>query len=146
MIPPAELLRPDRLRIIGDERPFAWLSCSLLRSGLLQMMSAPAKLLYLHLALAADRRGLSFWGDQRIQQSMGLTEADLQQARRELIELDLLAFDGHTYQLLSLPPCPPLQPSPATIDAQASARNAPTQIPPDARRFLRQLLGRRSQG
>ena len=148
----ASLLRPDRLRSIDQERPFGWLSCRLLTSNLLRRMSTPAKLLYLHLSLAADRQGLSFWGDLRLQDSLGLNAVDLQQARRELIDLDLLDFDGHTYQLLSLPdgdPCkgsqPPSAPPPLSPAAPPDIC-PPGDIPEDARLILRRLLGREFRG
>jgi len=70
MPPTRRPLRPDRLRTI--ERPFGWLPCRLLTGGMLAQMSGPARQLYLLLALAADRRGLSFCGDRRIQQTLGL--------------------------------------------------------------------------
>lgn len=138
---PPKLLRPDRLRTL--ERPFAWLPCRLLQGDLLRAMSTQAKLLYLHLALAADRRGLSYWGDRRIQHLLGIGANDLDQARQQLIELDLLAFDGRTYQLLSLPPeappTPAMSPEPAPTPAPDDSSN---EIPDEARRILRRLLGR----
>lgn len=142
---PAKLLRPDRLRTI--ERPFAWLPCRLLASDLLRAMSTPSKLLYLHLALAADRRGLSFWGDRRIQHLFGLEADELDRARQQLMDLDLLAFDGLTYQLLSLPdgslPAPTSGSAPAPEPPQASADGeSSTEIPEEARRILRRFLGR----
>ena len=140
---PATLLRPDRLRTI--ERPFAWLPCRLLTGNLLRMMSTPAKLLYFHLALAADRRGLSFWGDKRIQHLLGLTADELHQAREQLADLDLLAFDGQTYQILSLPapavPGPAPQPA-ATEDVEPPSDDRPAETPEDVRLILRRLLGR----
>ena len=140
---PAKLLRPDRLRTI--ERPFAWLPCRLLTGDLLHRMSTPAKLLYLHLALAADRRGLSFWGDKRIQHLLSLPADELHQAREQLTDLDLLAFDGHTYQLLSLPkpavPGPGPQPA-AAADAEPHPDDCPAETPEDVRLILRRLLGR----
>jgi len=155
-MPQAKLIRPDRVRAI--ERPFGWLPCRLITGGLLRTMNNPAKLLYLHLALAADRRGLSFWGDTRIQEAVGLSAAELCQARQQLINLDLLAFDGHTYQLLSLPSLPrPSDPSAAparsapraTVDhavVDPSSESAPTAIPDEARRILRRLRRRDFSG
>lgn len=148
--PPRPLLRPDRLRTI--ERPFAWLPCRLLTGGLLSQMSRPAKLLYLMLALAADRRGISFYGDRRIQNLLGLASADLQQARADLISLDLLAFDGQTFQLLSLPSdrptaAPATTPLPQPAAACGPSRHEPTaEIPAEARRVLRRILGRDFNG
>lgn len=98
---PVNPLRPERVRSI--QKPFAWLPFALLTQGHLANLSDPAKLLYLLLCLAADRNGLSFYGDKRILSYFQLAPGDLQLARRELIEKDLLAYDGHLYQVLSLP-------------------------------------------
>ena len=125
-----DLLRPDRVREV--ERPFAWLPCSLLSSGLLGQMSREAKLLYPFLALAADQRGISFWGDPRIQAVLGLSASELQQARGELTALDLLAFDGRTYQLLSLPRRPRAprdRTGPENIPPPPTACTRPQDIP-----------------
>lgn len=139
-----QLLRPERLRRV--ERPFGWLPCRLLQGDLLRQMSVPAKLLYMHLALAADRRGLSYWGDQRICHHLGISAAELQQARSQLVELDLIAFDGRVYQLLSLPekdtskPLRPGQRRPSPI--QHPDQNRPARIPEHARLALGNILGR----
>ena len=146
--PPPELLRPERLRSIERERPFGWLPCCLLKGDLLWQMSNAAKALYLHQALAADRSGLSFWSDRRIHETIALCSADLEQARQQLIELDLLAFDGRTYQLLSLPQNPQHRPAeqPRGTAPSAEADSAPTQIPAAAREILRSILGRDFSG
>ncbi len=100
-------LRPERLRYL--ERPFGWVPFRLLTSGQLAPLSASAKALYLVLCLVADRQGLSYWSEERLQALVGLDAAALRRARDELQGHDLLAFDGKLYQLLSLPPveCPP---------------------------------------
>ena len=134
------LLRPDRLRSVERERPFGWLPCRLLRGDLLRLMSTSAKALYLHLALAADRCGLSYWGDRRIQETIRLDAAELHHARQQLIDLDLVAFDGRTYQLLSLPEHP-AEPARAAPSIKAEP-HATEEIPEDARRILSRLLGR----
>jgi hypothetical protein len=97
----AVLLLPERLRTV--ERPFGWAPFQLVTSGLLARLSVGAKALYLALCLVADRQGLSFWGGPRLQTLVGLSEDELCTVRQELIERDLLAFDGRVYQLLSLP-------------------------------------------
>ena len=98
---PVKLLRPERIRTL--EKPFAWLPFRFLTNGHLAAISDRAKLMYLLLCLAADRYGLSFWGDKRIQSYFQLDSSELQHAKRELIEQDLIAYDGHLYQVLSLP-------------------------------------------
>jgi hypothetical protein len=140
---PPQLLRPDRLRSVERERPFGWLPCRLLRGDLLRLMSSSAKALYLHLALAADRCGLSFWGDRRIQETIGIDAAELQQAREQLIALDLLAFDGRTYQLLSLPEPRPPEPAYRAVPSQQTTT---AEVPEDALYILRRILGRDTRG
>ncbi len=95
-------LRPERVR--GVERPFGWVPFRLLRSGLLAQLSAAATLLYFFLCLVADPQGLSYWGDARMAQVLGLCEAEIARARVELCALDLLAWERGIYQVLSLPP------------------------------------------
>lgn len=94
-------LRPDRLRRL--ERPFGWIPFRILTSGLLTHLSRPAKLLYFFLCLVADQNGVSFYGERRLEGLLELSDFELTQARHELCERDLLAFDGRVYQLLSFP-------------------------------------------
>ena len=94
-------LRNDRVRTI--EKPFGWIPCRILMNGLFADLSDEAKLLYLFLCLAADRQGLSFYGDRRIQSYFQLQAAAMDTAKQELIQKDLIAYDGHLYQVLSLP-------------------------------------------
>ncbi|MBI4879616.1 MAG: hypothetical protein HY812_08160 [Planctomycetes bacterium] len=66
------------------------------------------------LALAADARGASFYGRDRMAAALGLMRRVLDQALERLLHLGLLAFrpwnptsqDG-VWQLLPLPPGPP---------------------------------------
>lgn len=95
------LLRPERLRTI--EKPFAWIPFKLLKSGLFKDLTDKAKLLYLFFCLAADRQGLSYYGDPKIQTHFQMSQSDIHRAKNELIQKDLLAYDGRLYQLLSLP-------------------------------------------
>jgi len=100
MNPPSPL-RPNRIRTV--ERPFAWIPCRLLINGLFADMSDEAKLLYLFLCLAADRQGMSYYGDRRIQSYFQLKPDGIDNARKELIQKDLIAYDGRYYQVFSLP-------------------------------------------
>lgn len=150
---PVALLRPDRLRAI--ERPFGWLPCRLLSGGWIEAMSRPAKLLYPLLAMASDRQGLSFYGDARIEQLLAMQAHELAQAREELTDADLLAFDGRTYQLLPLPhhrpqPASPTRPRPTcdqreppSADSASPAPPSTDQLPEDVQAILHKLLGER---
>jgi hypothetical protein len=94
------------------ERPFGWLPCRLLTAGVLRRLEVEATALYLALCLAADRQGLSFWGDERLGAQVGLDLTALKGARGQLQEHDLVAFDGRVYQVLSLPEEQPRRASP----------------------------------
>ncbi len=98
---PPQPIRNNRVRTV--EKPFAWIPCRILMNGLFGDLSDNAKLLYLFLCLAADRLGLSFYGDQRILSYFQLNADDLDTAKQELIHKDLIAYDGNLYQVLSLP-------------------------------------------
>jgi len=115
------LLLPHRLRTI--EKPFGWLPCRLLTGGIIAIMSPTERQLYLFLSLAADRHGLSFYSEHRICSALRFDPQDLALARDALIARDLLAYDGETYQLLSLP-TKPSRPNPNPTLAPASPRQA----------------------
>lgn len=95
------VIEPGRLRSI--ERPFGWMACRMLTEGFLGRMSLEAKVLYLGLCLASNRGGLSCWPDKKLQKQLGLKQELLFCGREELLSKDLVAFDGVTYQVLSLP-------------------------------------------
>lgn len=134
------MIRPDRERRV--ERPFSWMPFRLLTSGMLARLGQPAKLLYFFLCLVADKRGVSFYSDPRITSTMQLTDLELDQARNELTRLDLLAYDGHLYQLLSLPPSLPSSISRVDEHRDRRAERAPgsTEDPQHVGRLVHQFL------
>ena len=96
---------PQRVRRIAGS--FAWIDHRLLRNGLLAVMTHAEQSLYLFLALAADRHGVSFYRQEKIGDLLGLDEQALAVARDRLMELRLLAFAPYSvtspngfYQLL----------------------------------------------
>lgn len=121
----ATLPNPRRQRTI--ERPFGWAPFRLVTSGLLARLSVAAKALYLALCLVADRRGLSYWSQRRLQALVGLDSAELHQARQELMGHDLLAFDGRLYQLLSLP-AEPRRPMTEVPSRNMASRSSPIRV------------------
>ena len=94
-------LRPERIRTL--EKPFGWIAFRVLSSGILDRLSPMAMLLYFFLSLVADENGMSFYGERRLTSVLKLSRAVLASARSELCAMDLLAFDGRLYQVLSLP-------------------------------------------
>jgi hypothetical protein len=119
-------LRTDRIRTM--ERPFGWIPFCLLTSGLLAQLSLQAKLLYFFLCLVADEQGMSYYGERRLKDLLGLAEPA--RARDELQSHDLLAFDGKFYQLLSLPgtirpESVPLGPQEPPVESLPQRRSGP---------------------
>ena len=66
-------------------------------------LSREAILLYLFLSAVADRHGLSFYSDTTLASRLRLTQPALAQAREELRERDLIAYQLPLVQVLSLP-------------------------------------------
>jgi hypothetical protein len=103
------LLCPDRVRRINGT--FTFIEHRFLKDGFFFALSHHELLLYLFLALASDRDGLSFYSYDKITTLLRISVDEFILARDGLINKDLLAFDGLIFQLLSLPPhCP--RPSP----------------------------------
>ena len=104
--------QPDRVRRI--EQSFAWIDHRLLRNGHLAVMTHEEQTLYLFLALAADRHGVSFYRKEKICDLLGLDFGQFEITRDRLIDLKLIAFEpysaatpnGH-YQVLPVDGCPP---------------------------------------
>ena len=100
-----KLLCSHRLRKITGS--FAFIEHRFLRQGFFSSLSQHELLLYIFLVLVADRNGLSYYGYDKICTLIRLSVDEYILARNGLIEKDLIAFDGHLYQVLSLPqkPC-----------------------------------------
>jgi hypothetical protein len=90
-MPLKRLIDPRRMRK-GLPRGFGWIDHRLLRDGYLTHCSPQALSLYVFLVCASDALGLSYYSGPRIAQLLGLEPAALSQARRELIDLGLIAL------------------------------------------------------
>ena len=106
---PLSVVLPGRVRQIVPS--FAWIDRRLRQYGLLSSMTSDELGLYVFLALAADRDGLSCWRLDRMERELPPDIGPLGRARAGLVAKDLIAFapwsrrssDG-TYQLLSIEP------------------------------------------
>jgi hypothetical protein len=99
---PTKRLLDARRRRKALPRGFGWIDHRLLRDGYLGRCSPEALALYVLLVCAADAQGLSYYSDPRIADLLALAPQALSQARRQLIELGLIAYQKPLYQLLSL--------------------------------------------
>lgn len=95
------ILCPERVRKIAGT--FGFIEHRFLKEGFFYSLSHHELLLYLFLVLASDRNGLSFYGYEKICTLLRITVDEFILARDGLIYKDLIAFDGRTFQLLSLP-------------------------------------------
>jgi hypothetical protein len=82
---------------------FAFIEHRFLRDGFFQSLNHHELLLYLFLVLVSDRLGLSYYSYDKICTLLRFTLDEYLLARDGLIGKDLVAFDGHLYQVLSLP-------------------------------------------
>jgi hypothetical protein len=95
------ILCPDRVRKIAGT--FGFIEHRFLKEGFFYSLTHHELLLYLFLVLVADRDGLSFYGYDKICTLLRITVDEFILARDGLIYKDLIAFDGRTFQVLSLP-------------------------------------------
>jgi hypothetical protein len=95
------ILCPDRVRKIAGT--FGFIEHRFLKEGFFYSLTHHELLLYLFLVLVADRDGLSFYGYDKICTLLRITVDEFVLARDSLIYKDLIAFDGRTFQVLSLP-------------------------------------------
>jgi hypothetical protein len=131
-------IRADRVRSIDGS--FAFVPHRVLRDGFWASLHRDELLLYLLLALVADRQGMSFYSDERLASMMRLVLDDFLVARAALVRKDLVAYDptGHRYQVLSLP-TQPIVATAARNDEPPMSRDQP---PAHVREAIRDLLAR----
>lgn len=102
-----KILNRERVRRINGG--FSYIPHRFLTDGFLEDLSQKELLLYLFLVLASDRYGLSYYAYDRICLMLKLTGEEYVDARDNLLEKDLIAFDGTLYQVLDLPEKPVIQ-------------------------------------
>jgi hypothetical protein len=127
---------PRRIRKIRGS--FAFIEHRFLRDGFFAGLGQSERSLYLFLALASDRQGLSHYGYDKICKLNGMLLEDYIRARDGLIDKDLIAFDGTLFQVLSLPEKP-------LEVAKPSSRRAdePRRGPVSVGELVEKALGRR---
>ena len=102
---------PPRPELVRDPvGSFGWLEDRLLHDGLLAALGAEGVAVMTLLALAADRKGASFYGRARMAERLGLSSGQIDEGLRRLLALELVAFrpwrDGAAdgvWQLLPVP-------------------------------------------
>jgi hypothetical protein len=96
------VLVPQRLRH-PPASGWSWIDRRFLREHG-DHLSRDAILLYLFLASVADRHGLSFYSDQTLSCRLRMSLPALAQAREELLNRDVIAYQPPLVQVLALAP------------------------------------------
>jgi hypothetical protein len=122
------LLCPQRVRRVP--RQFSWIDQRLVRDGHISRCGGVQALgLYLLLVTVADSQGLSYYSDKTAARLLGLSEVDLRQARHNLVNAGLIAYQAPLYQVLSLEP---------SLSSEPAAPRSGQALPISA--ILRQIL------
>lgn len=117
---------PNRVRRIGKDG-FAFIPNRFLHEGFFAALGADELLLYFLLVAAGNRRGLSFYHYDSLCDLLRWPVERYLAARNNLIEKDLIAFDGMRMQVLELPEKPPT-PSAALSDEASLEEHDPATI------------------
>lgn len=123
MITKAPLDRDRVRKIVGS---FAFIEHRFLRRGFFSVLTHHEILLYVFLVLVSDRNGLSYYSYDKICILLRITLDDYIIARDGLIGKDLIAFNGHLFQVLSLPKQPPRDPTPLKSSSDMQAHDPAT--------------------
>lgn len=99
-----KLLDPDRIRKINGS--FAFIEHRFLRDGFFETLTPNELLLYLFLTLVANKDGVSWYPYDKICAILKWILDEYLDARNGLIAKNLIAFDGHLFQVLDLPDQP----------------------------------------
>lgn len=96
------IITRNRVRRVPPQ--FSWVDHRLVRRNYLMKASAPAWALYLVLVTVADEQGLSYYADRTLARLLSLHEESISEARRQLIDAGVIAYEAPLYQVLGLEP------------------------------------------
>ena len=89
-------------RIRKVPRHFSWIDHRLVRDRHIENCTHPADALYLFLVTVGDAQGLSYYGDKSIIKYLSMDQNALQEARTNLKNIGLIAWQKPLYQVLAL--------------------------------------------
>ncbi len=99
----------DHRRVRKTHNRFGFIPHRFLRDGFLSSLKGDETVLYLFYALAADRFGVSYYGDRSICKVLGFSPEGLFTARDGLTYKNLICRDDPLCQLLELPDKPVIE-------------------------------------
>lgn len=109
------VLCAERLRRVPAQ--FSWVDQRLVRQRYLHQCDHAALALYLVLVTIADAEGLSYYSDESLERMLRLDHATLSQARTQLCQRGLVAYQNPLYQVLALE-----EPSALSLPAQRAGQ------------------------
>ncbi len=121
-----KVVDPDRIRRINGS--FAFIEHRFLRDGFFESLTPNELLLYLFLTLVANKDGISWYPYDKICGILKWILDEYLDARNGLICKNLIAFDGHVFQVLDLPDQPLDQEIRLLETEQDFAKNDPATI------------------
>ena len=121
-----KVLDPDRVRKINGS--FAFIEHRFLRDGFFESLTPNELLLYLFLTLVANKDGISWYPYDKICGILKWILDEYLDARNGLICKNLIAFNGHVFQVLDLPDQPRDQEIKLLETKQDFAKNDPATI------------------
>ena len=101
-------IRPERIRKIKNS--FSWVDHDFINAGIIDALKKEEILLYYFLVSVGDSRGMSFYRREKICEKLKIGIEQYEEAKRALIEYDLVAYRPFNkyslsgfFQVLSLP-------------------------------------------
>ena len=82
---------------------FSWVDHAFVQQHFIDRCDTRAAALYLFLVTVSDAQGLSYYGAATLARRLHLSEEELDSARRQLVELELIAYQAPLYQVLAVP-------------------------------------------
>jgi hypothetical protein len=92
----------NKNRIRKVPKHFSWVDHRLVRDRHIERFSHCAAALYLFLVTVGDANGLSYYGDKSIIKRLSMDQSMLKNARSNLIQNGMIAWQEPIYQVLSL--------------------------------------------
>jgi hypothetical protein len=90
----------QRIRKVPNH--FSWIDHRLVRDRHIENCSHAAAALYLFLVTVGDAKGMSYYGDKSIIKHLSMDQNALDDARANLINIGLIAWQKPLYQVLAL--------------------------------------------
>lgn len=91
----------ERVREVPEQ--FSWIDQRLVRHEHIRRCDCRGLALYLMLVTVGDAQGVSYYSEEKMAGLLGISGAEVVQARRQLVSADLIAYERPLYQVLSLP-------------------------------------------